>query len=140
MTNPTNTDFLEIIQYLNLKAGKKFMVTEPHKRLMRARFREGATVEDFKKAIDNQLQDPYFRENPKYMRPSTLFNDKFGGYVNNNPPAIKEFAKEKAEVSKYTPEVQAKINALAKKASTAFKSGDMKAAKEYQLKIKEITG
>lgn len=83
MTNPTETEFSEIIKYLNLKTHKRFTVTEPHRKLMRARFKEGYEVADFKKAIDNQLNDEYFQKHPKYMRPQTLFNGKFDSYVNN---------------------------------------------------------
>ncbi len=96
MTSPTETEFTEIMGYLNKKYHKKFTVTEPHRKLMRARFKEGLDaektiaeiVEDFKKAIDNQLNDPYFQKNPKYYRPQTLFNGNFDSYVNNNPIAV----------------------------------------------------
>ncbi len=92
MTKPTEPDFQEIIKYLNLKAVKRYSVTEPHRRLMRARFKEGTDagrtiaeiVEDFKAAIDNQIRQWANDPDMAYcIRPQTLFNSKFDSYVNN---------------------------------------------------------
>ena len=92
MTNPTEAEFQEIIKYLNEKAEKRYSVTEPHRRLMRARFKEGIDagrtiaeiVEDFKAAIDNQIRQWGNDPDMAYcIRPQTLFNGKFDSYVNN---------------------------------------------------------
>lgn len=80
--------FSEIIDYLNLKAGKKFKTTDKHKTLIRARWNEGQKLEDFKQVIDNKVHDA---ENPrdlfdaKYLQPSTLFGTKFDQYLNQVP-------------------------------------------------------
>ncbi|MFS7413388.1 phage replisome organizer N-terminal domain-containing protein [Carnobacterium maltaromaticum] len=80
--------FSEIIDYLNLKAGKKFKTTDKHKTLIRARWNEGQKLEDFKQVIDNKVHDA---ENPrdlfdaKYLQPSTLFGTKFDQYLNQAP-------------------------------------------------------
>ena len=80
--------FSEIIDYLNLKAGKKFKTTDKHKILIRARWNEGQKFEDFKQVIDNKVHDA---ENPrdlfdaKYLQPSTLFGTKFDQYLNQVP-------------------------------------------------------
>lgn len=80
--------FSEIIDYLNLKAGKKFKTTDKHKTLIRARWNEGQKLEDFKQVIDNKVHDA---ENPrdlfdaKYLQPSTLFGTKFDQYLNQMP-------------------------------------------------------
>ncbi len=87
-TKCSEVDFVEIIKYLNLKTRKRFTVTATYRKLMRARFAEGYEVKDFKAAIDNQLNDEYFKKNPKFYRPDTLFNGKFGSYVNNTPMAV----------------------------------------------------
>lgn len=82
--------FSEIIDYLNLKAGKKFKTTDKHKTLIRARWNEGQKLEDFKQVIDNKVHDA---ENPrdlfdaKYLQPSTLFGTKFDQYLNQVPKA-----------------------------------------------------
>jgi predicted phage replisome organizer/uncharacterized phage protein (TIGR02220 family) len=80
--------FSEIIDYLNLKAGKKFKTTDKHKTLIRARWNEGQKLDDFKQVIDNKVHDA---ENPrdlfdaKYLQPSTLFGTKFDQYLNQVP-------------------------------------------------------
>ncbi len=83
---PDESIISEVIQYLCEKSGKKFSLkTEATRKFIRARISEGATLEQFKAAVDNQcaqwLTDP---KNNKYLRPETLFNaSKFEGYVNN---------------------------------------------------------
>jgi len=85
--------FSEIIDYLNLKAGKKFKTTDKHKTLIRARWKEGQKLEDFKQVIDNKVHDA---ENPrdlfsaKYLQPSTLFGTKFDQYLNQVPVVEKK--------------------------------------------------
>lgn len=80
-----------VVSYLNEKTGKKFK----HKstvtiRLITSRIKEGHTVEDFKKVIDNKCKDPYFIKKPQYLRPATLFSaSKFEGYLNENKKDIK---------------------------------------------------
>ena len=74
-----------IINYLNEKTGKKYrhnskVATEK----INARINEGFTVGDFIKVIDNKSKDPYFIKND-YMRPETLFGNKFESYLNWNP-------------------------------------------------------
>ena len=43
-------------------------------------------MDDFKRVIDNKVND--WIDNPdmcKYLRPETLFSNKFEGYLNENP-------------------------------------------------------
>lgn len=77
--------YVEIIDYLNEKTGKKFSAkSEANKKLISGRFREGRTLEDFKHVIDVKCQQ--WLDNPKmseFLRPSTLFSQKnFENYVN----------------------------------------------------------
>lgn len=77
-------EIVSIITYLNEKTKKSYKFNNPKTiALIKARFKEGFTLEDFKKAIDNKcatwLNDP---EWSKYLRPQTLFSPKFEGYVN----------------------------------------------------------
>ena len=155
---PTETDFLEIIQYLNKRTGKRFTVTAAHKRLMRARFEEGHTVKDFKAAIDNQLQDPYFRDNPKYMRPQTLFNGKFDSYVNNVRLDTEIIEREDAEIKKLgkecfkyqqpamfagshiTDEKRRELAAFRVKWLKMNKARDVEGLRELVKQLREITG
>ncbi|MGK8429266.1 phage replisome organizer N-terminal domain-containing protein [Bacillus cereus] len=82
--------YQEILQYLNEKAEKNFNhKAESHRKLIRARWNEGYTVENFKTVIDNKVLQwlgNFDREGKplnQYLRPSTLFSQKhFDNYLN----------------------------------------------------------
>jgi len=82
---PDEIPYQEIIEYLNTKTGKSYRATSADTREhIAARWKEGATLAEFKKAIDNMtakwMKDP---EMCQYLRPATLFaRGKFDGYVN----------------------------------------------------------
>lgn len=72
-----------VIKYLNAKTGSKFTSkAKAHASKIRARINEGATPEQFKECIDNMctqwLDDNRMRP---YLRPETLFSNKFWGYI-----------------------------------------------------------
>lgn len=76
--------YQEVIDYLNFKTGSNYRISSKKtKDLIKARFNEGFTLEDFKVVIDKKtidwLQDKDFK---KYLRPETLFGTKFEGYLN----------------------------------------------------------
>lgn len=77
--------FKEIIDYLNSKANRKFRNVEANKKLIRARFNEKYTLDDFKKVIDNKCLDWLGTEWETYLQPSTLFGNKFDIYLNTIP-------------------------------------------------------
>lgn len=86
----TNTDkviYVEIIDYLNQKAGTRYRATTSSTRKhIKARIDEGFTVEDFKSVIDKKCSE--WLGNSKmeqYLRPETLFGTKFEGYLNAKP-------------------------------------------------------
>lgn len=88
--------YKQIIDYLNKKAGTHYKPTsKATQKLIKARWHEGFTFEDFKKVIDNQAFSWQGTEWWAYMRPSTLFNaSKFEGYLNaNNPKKIDRMPK-----------------------------------------------
>ncbi|KZD46895.1 Phage protein [Bacillus cereus] len=82
--------YQEILEYLNEKAGKNFNhKAEAHRKLIRARWNEGYTVENFKTVINNKASQwlgKFDRDNKpldRYLRPSTLFAQKhFDNYLN----------------------------------------------------------
>lgn len=78
--------FKEIIDYLNLKANKKFRATSADtKKLIKARWNEGYKLDDFKRVIDNKCFSwERDGEMSKYLRPKTLFGTKFESYLNEN--------------------------------------------------------
>ena len=77
--------YVEIIDYLNLKTKSHYKYsTNKTIACIKARWNEGFMLEDFKKVIDNKskewLGDPKYEN---YLRPETLFGNKFEGYLNS---------------------------------------------------------
>lgn len=73
-----------VIAHLNERTGKNYRATTPKTQtLIRAREKEGFTLDDFKMVIDKKCADwsgdPKFE---KFLRPETLFGPKFEGYLN----------------------------------------------------------
>ncbi|GED64324.1 phage replisome organizer N-terminal domain-containing protein [Lysinibacillus fusiformis] len=81
---PDSIPYKEIIDYLNKKANKKFKHTsQKTQTLIKARFKEKFTLDDFKQVID--IKTAQWLADPKmsvYLRPETLFGTKFEGYLN----------------------------------------------------------
>jgi uncharacterized phage protein (TIGR02220 family) len=78
--------YSDIIDYLNQRAGKKYRVTKAVRRLISARFRDGYTLDDFKRVIDTKCSDWEGTKYEKYLQPSTLFSDgHFDNYLNERP-------------------------------------------------------
>ena len=72
-----------VIEYLNLKAGTKYKPnSQKTKDLIKARQNEGFIIEDFYKAIDNKVTEWKGTDWEKFLRPETLFSNKFEGYLN----------------------------------------------------------
>lgn len=82
--------FAEIIEYLNLKANTKYrLTTKKTKDLISARFKEKFTSVDFKQVIDIKTAEWLHTDSEKYLRPETLFGNKFEGYLNQKPVTFK---------------------------------------------------
>ena len=85
ISNKTNsTIYGEIIDYLNLKAGANYKpTTKATQQHIKARLNEGFSADDFKTVIDvkcnDWLNNKEFRQ---YLRPQTLFGNKFESYLN----------------------------------------------------------
>lgn len=75
--------YQEIISYLNEKAGTNFRsASKATQKRIRARFKEGFTLEDFKTVINVKVAEWKGGELEKYLRPETLFGTKFESYLN----------------------------------------------------------
>ncbi|CAO77371.1 DnaD-like helicase loader [Streptococcus phage M102] len=75
-----------IIKHLNLKAGTKYRPSGAKTRsLIKARLNEGYAVDDFKKVIDMKCDEWLGTSMSKYLRPETLFGNKFESYLNQPP-------------------------------------------------------
>ena len=82
--NIYNVTIAEIIEYLNLKLNSKYTTknkqTNKH---IKARIDEGHTVEEFKTVIDNMVAKwGNDTKMSQYLRPETLFGNKFESYLN----------------------------------------------------------
>ena len=76
-------DIKEIIDYLNVKANSHYKYsTDKTQSLIKARFNDGFKLEDFKVVIDNKCDEWLGTDFEKFLRPETLFSNKFEGYLN----------------------------------------------------------
>ena len=90
-----NIIYSRIIDYLNSKTGKSYKsTTRKRQSLIKARIDEGFSEEEFFKVIDNKVYEWKDTEYEKYLRPETLFGNKFEGYLNQ------DFGSGKKEISK----------------------------------------
>lgn len=74
----------EILDYLNSKIGTSYRASsKATQRLVKVRINEGFEIDDFKRVIDNKVaswgKDPKMSQ---YLRPATLFSNKFESYLN----------------------------------------------------------
>ena len=88
-----NDDIKAVVDYLNKKTGKSFRATSAKtKKLISARIKDGFTVSDFERVIDNKTSE--WSSDPKmekYLRPETLFGTKFESYLNERQVQPKSF-------------------------------------------------
>lgn len=83
--NNENEDHVtEIITYLNEKADREYKInSKTTVKVINARIKDGYSLADFKKVIDiKSKQWKNDSEMNKYLRPETLFGNKFEGYLN----------------------------------------------------------
>lgn len=84
LDNTTN-NIEDIIGYLNMRAGTQYKTsTKKTKELINARLKDGFSVEDFKIVIDKKCFEWKNTAYEQYLRPETLFGNKFEGYLNQN--------------------------------------------------------
>lgn len=88
-SKPDRIPYKEIIDYLNEKAGKQFKNVDTHKKLIRARWSDKYTVDDFKRVIDTKVAEWGKTDMAKYIQPSTLFGTKFDQYL-NQPSKVRQ--------------------------------------------------
>ncbi len=94
--------YQEIIEYLNEKTEKNYKLTTSKTReLIKARWNEGFTLEDFKKVIDNETLKWKNTEMETYLRPVTLFGTKFESYLNEDPDIILKMKKKEKQKEEF---------------------------------------
>lgn len=76
--------FKEIIDYLNEQTGRRYSHNaNKNQDLIRARWNEGFRLDDFKQVIDKKTTEwKNDSRMEKYLRPVTLFGNKFDEYLN----------------------------------------------------------
>nr|DAH21350.1 MAG TPA: hypothetical protein [Bacteriophage sp.] len=80
-----------VIAYLNLKCGTKYKyTTQDSQRHIRARLKEGYSMQNFCDVVDKKSKEWIGTEQEKYLRPSTLFGAKFESYLNQKITVAKE--------------------------------------------------
>ncbi|HEP7770432.1 conserved phage C-terminal domain-containing protein [Streptococcus ictaluri] len=73
----------DIVNYLNDKAGTKFKASsQATQKLIQSRMKEGYDIDDFKHVIDVKVAEWKDTDFAKFLRPATLFGNKFENYVN----------------------------------------------------------
>jgi len=87
--NPAEPDkkakipYKEIIDYLNTVIGSHYKpTTQKTQQLIRARYKEGYRLDDFKRVIDIKYKEWFGTKFEIYLRPETLFGTKFEWYLN----------------------------------------------------------
>lgn len=72
-----------IIDYLNESIGAKYKYTTKETiKDIKARFKEGYELDDFYDVIDKKVKEWLNTDMQQYLRPSTLFGNKFENYLN----------------------------------------------------------
>jgi len=80
---PLSVTCKRIVDYLNEKAGTQYKyTTRKTSELIQARLREGFVEDDFFTVIDKKCAEWKNTEWEKFLRPETLFSNKFEGYLN----------------------------------------------------------
>lgn len=85
ISSPHRGEVEQIVDYLNARTGKHFLASaKSTQRKINARLKEGRTVDDFIKVIDTKSTEWLGTKWEKFLRPETLFGEKFDGYLNQN--------------------------------------------------------
>ena len=81
-----------IIDYLNKRSGKKYSAkTKKTAQLIHKLLDNGFTVEDFERVIDIKCKQWLNNEKMnQYLRPRTLFSEKFEDYLNEAPARVQQ--------------------------------------------------
>jgi uncharacterized phage protein (TIGR02220 family) len=81
--NKDSITIKEIVVYMNNKLGTSYKSdTNKTQESIRARMNEGFIIDDFKTVIDVKYDEWKNTDMEKYLRPETLFGNKFESYLN----------------------------------------------------------
>lgn len=90
--NGKKSEAIEVLNFLNEKAGRAYRPTDANLGFIVARFKEGATVSDCMKVIAKKCREWCSDEKmEKFLRPATLFNrTNFDQYVGEIVPDVEK--------------------------------------------------
>lgn len=84
-----------IIDYLNIKTNSHYKYsTEKTRKLIKTRLNDNFTIDDFKTVIDKKTDEWLGTDFEKFLRPETLFGNKFEGYLNQKTTPKKKTLKD----------------------------------------------
>lgn len=84
-----------IVEYLNIKSNSHYKYsTDKTQTLIKARIKDGFTLDDFKIVIDKKCEEWLGTDFERFLRPETLFSNKFEGYLNQKITAKKKTLKD----------------------------------------------
>jgi phage replication O-like protein O len=87
---------LAVLRYLNRKKKSKYRDSTP----IVARLKDGCTIQECLAVIDNKFEDDYFKENPRFLNPATLFRKShWDKYLNDTPPKKNPLAGKVSDVT-----------------------------------------
>ena len=85
-----NEVYEEIINFLNQSSGKQYRVSSNSSRkIITARLNDGFNVDDFKQVISIKCTKWLNTDMEQFLRPETLFSNKFDSYLNETITTIK---------------------------------------------------
>lgn len=73
----------DVLKYLNEKSGKRFTAVKANLKHINARLKEKYSIEDLKCVIDSKVKEWKESDMNQYLRPQTLFSEKFDAYLQN---------------------------------------------------------
>jgi uncharacterized phage protein (TIGR02220 family) len=84
-TSYPNEVYEEIINYLNLATGKNYKTTSViNRKFITQRLNDGFNIDDFKQVISVKTKNWLGSKMEQFLRPETLFSNKFESYLNEN--------------------------------------------------------
>ena len=89
-SDPLNEQIDQVLIYLNRKTGKNFKLnTQTYRSVIKARMKEGFTVEDFCRVVDIKTAEwGKDKKMSEYLRPQTLFGTKMDSYLQSAPKPV----------------------------------------------------
>ena len=125
---------LSLVSYLNSKTGSSYSDTEQVRELIESKLDDGYSIEDLKSVIDKKsVEWSCDGKMRSYLRPSTLFGDKFEEYLNSPEPVeVQEQRKSLEQFQHLQEEREKKSGELKKITNRILKIGGVNMTDNYE--------